>query len=263
MSLTPEAREQLVSATREAAAAFIEDLVHIRNVVNKTDPDGAELRRLSNVLRRLLIDGDLRDIAAPRIGRVVLLSPDNKPFLARDLEYEFFGSASVFCFGIHVRATSAQKGMTTPPNLTDFNPEGTIDLRIDNFLSQRVLCFQNQWVTRRDAIKYIANIASGVHSGTAKDEIDKTIARIRKCAVYSLVDDTATFGLNLAAFNQIEPPFRYTPEAVDPVLVEVLAAANFLQLSPDIGRLEDHIRKELAEASKSTSPNITTPPSMK
>jgi hypothetical protein len=96
--LTPEAREQLVSATREAAAAFIEDLAHIRDVVNKTDPDGAELRRLSNVLRRFLIDdgGDLKDIAAPRIGRVVLLSPDNKPFLARDLEYEFFGSGALF-----------------------------------------------------------------------------------------------------------------------------------------------------------------------
>jgi hypothetical protein len=38
--------------------------------------------------------------------------------------------------------------MATPPNLADFNPERTIDLRIDNFLSQRVLCFQNQWVTR-------------------------------------------------------------------------------------------------------------------
>jgi hypothetical protein len=166
--LTPEAREQLVSATREAAAAFIEDLAHIRDVVNKTDPDGAELRRLSNVLRRFLIDdgGDLKDIAAPRIGRVVLLSPDNKPFLARDLEYEFFGSAGVVCFGVYTRAASLQKGMATPPNLADFNPERTIDLRIDNFLSQRVLCFQNQWVTRQDAIKYIGNIASGVHSGT-------------------------------------------------------------------------------------------------
>jgi hypothetical protein len=68
--------EELLNVTRGAAMALVEDLPHIREVVNRPDPDKGELRRLSNELRRLLIDngGDLRDVAAPRIGRFKLLS---------------------------------------------------------------------------------------------------------------------------------------------------------------------------------------------
>src|SRR4029077_126368 len=82
MPLNPERGEELLKTTREAAAAFMEDMPHIQEIVLKTDPDRAELRRLSNVLRRLLIDkgGDLRDIAAPRVGKLNIIAPDNKPF---------------------------------------------------------------------------------------------------------------------------------------------------------------------------------------
>ena len=66
MSLAQESDDRTIS-TRETAAAFIEDMRHLRDVVNK--PDATELRRLTNILRRLLIDGDLGKIAAPRIGR--------------------------------------------------------------------------------------------------------------------------------------------------------------------------------------------------
>jgi hypothetical protein len=72
--MTPEIVKELKLATRDAAAAFVEDMPHIREVLNRVNPDRGELRRLSNPLRRLLIDngGDLRDIAAPRIGRFKL-----------------------------------------------------------------------------------------------------------------------------------------------------------------------------------------------
>jgi hypothetical protein len=241
MSLARESDDRTIS-TRETAAAFIEDMRHLRDVVNK--PDATELRRLTNILRRLLIDGDLGKIAAPRIGRFEVLSPDNKPFL--NFQYEFFGSASVICFGIYVRAASVQTTAAKQPNVAGFDPNRTVELGLHNFLRQRVLCFQNQWVTRQQAIKYIAHIGSGVHSGVAKEGIDKAIARIRKCAAYRAIGDTCNLSFDIAAFGQKEPPFRYTPEAIDPVLVEVLAAGHFLQLSPDIRRLEDDIRSEFA-----------------
>jgi hypothetical protein len=55
MSLAQESDDRTIS-TRETAAAFIEDMRHLRDVVNK--PGATELRRLTNILRRLLIDGD-------------------------------------------------------------------------------------------------------------------------------------------------------------------------------------------------------------
>jgi hypothetical protein len=249
VSLTPERREQLLSATREAAAAFVEDMRHIRETVNKTNPDRAELRRLSNVLRRLLIDngGDLRAIAAPRIGRITLLSPDNKPFVktARKRPNEFFASAGVAAFGVYFRAAHCEKAASAEP-IEDFDPERTVDLPLDNFLSQEVLCLQGKWITRRDALKYIAHVASGVHSGIPKEEIEKTIARIRMSATYSAIPGAANFTFKLDALYPAEPSFRYAPDAVDPVLIEVLAAAHFVEISPNIRRLEDVVRKELA-----------------
>ena len=67
MPIDPEVREKLIAATRGAAISLIEDMPHIRDVLNRPDPERGQVRLLSNVLRRILIDngGDLRDIAAP------------------------------------------------------------------------------------------------------------------------------------------------------------------------------------------------------
>jgi hypothetical protein len=256
MSLSPELRDQLILATREAAVAFLEDMPHIRDVLNRPNPDRGELRRLSSVLRRLLIDngGDIRDIAAPRIGRFVLLSPDNKPVFkaARKTTYDFFASAGVLAFGIHFRAAAFEKG-TKPTPLENFDPDRTVELPMDNFLSQDVLCFQGRWITRRDAIKYIANIASGVHSGRPKDEKEKTIARIRKSASFSAIPGAPNVQFNVDSLFPAEPPFQYLPNAVDPVLLEMLAAAHYLELSPDIRRLEELVKTELGVLAQSAS----------
>jgi hypothetical protein len=179
MKLTETRREELLVATREAAAALSEDMQHIREILNRIDPDRGEVRRLSSILRRLLIDngGDLRNISAPRIGRLMFFAPDNKPVYKADKNrpYAFFGSGGVQAFGIHLRA-AAVEAAARPQQLEEFDPKRFIPLQMDNFLSQHVLCLQGRWITRRDAIKYMANIASGVHSGAPKTEIEQTIA---------------------------------------------------------------------------------------
>jgi hypothetical protein len=52
------------------------------------------------------------------------------------------------------------------------------------------------------------------------------------------------------ALHPSEPPFRYEPNAIDPVLVEVLATAHFLAKSPDVEQLEALTRGELAQFSR-------------
>jgi hypothetical protein len=246
--LTPERREQLISATREAAAAFVEDLPHIRETVNKVDPDRGELRRLSNVLRRLLIDngGDLRSVAAPRVGKFAIVTPDNKPAYKADKKrpYTFFGSAGVRAFGIWIRAVAVEAAAKHQP-LENFNPEQCIPLPMDNFLAQRVLCLEGKWISQREAIKYIANIASGVHSGVPKDDNEKLIARIRQSATYSALPNAASITFKLDALYPVIPAFKYEADAIDPVLVEVLATGHFLAQSPDLRELELAVQGEL------------------
>ncbi len=260
--LSPERRQQLLEATREAAAAFIEDIPHIREIVNKPNLVRGDPRRLSNILRRLLIDngGDLRDIAAPRIGKMMLSTPDNKPFYKLDQKqpYVFFGSGGATFFGANVRGAMQMRGSINPhfgearallPQFErGFDGQQNVSLPIDNFLSQRILCFRGKWVTRRDTIAYVANVGSGVHSGSPKAEAEKLIAEIRKAGSYSVAN--GVFAMNFNASNMspfpILTPFQYQPDAIDPVLAEVLAAAHYLVQSPDLQKLELLVRQELS-----------------
>jgi hypothetical protein len=253
MELTGERRNELLAATREAAAAFIEDMSHIREMLDKVDPDRGEVRRLSGVLRRLLIDGgdgDLMVISPPRIGRPLFSTPDNKPLYKADKKhpFTFFGSAGVKTFGVIIRAAMVIKDPPPGPSAPEegYDPVKSVSLPMHNFLSQNVLNLEGQWITRRDAIKFMAHIASGVHSKSPKEQIEKVIARIRQCVMYSAVPGAATLQFNIDALLPTAPPFRYEPDAIDPVLVEVLATAHFLSISPDLQRLESVIRAEQA-----------------
>jgi len=80
MALSPANRQKLLETTREPAIALAEDVAHLRQFAGKMDPTASELRRLSSILRRLLVERDLGAVAAPRIGKILLNAPDNKPF---------------------------------------------------------------------------------------------------------------------------------------------------------------------------------------
>jgi hypothetical protein len=54
------------------------------------------------------------------------------------------------------------------PDLPEFDPDEAIELPLDNFLSQNVICLNGVWATRRDTITYIANVGHGVHSSSAR-----------------------------------------------------------------------------------------------
>src|SRR5215216_54453 len=96
MAMTPEIQARLLAATRDAAVAFLEDVAHLRDILNRQDQVRGSLRRLSNELRRLLVDngGDLPDIAAPRIGRLMFVARDNNPLYKSDRDHPFAYCAS-------------------------------------------------------------------------------------------------------------------------------------------------------------------------
>lgn len=255
--------EELVKETRGAAAAFLEDLTHIREVLNRAEPDKGEVRRLSNVLRRLLVDngGDLSGVAAPRLGRYELSSFDNAIFFRaeRKAPFIFFQSGGASVYGVFMRAAMVDQGNKSR-SISVFNPEQTIPLRLDNFLSQNVLCLNGIWASRRGVIKYIANIASGVHTGQPKGPEEILLNRIRHVAKHSLQiippgivapeSQTASkFLFDLRALSEADMELKYDPKALDPVLVELIAVAHLLLISPDIAKLEQLVKLELGAQS--------------
>ena len=222
--ISPEERSRLILATKEAAAAFVEDMAHIRETLAKQDQLPGQLRHLSAILRRLLVDNDLRSIAPPRIGSLSLLAPDNNPIYhaARKQRLSIFASGGVTVFNCEFRALVGGVGQ-------DFILDPSIDRKAlvavsqDGFLSQKVLALNDEWATRRQIIKYVANKASGVHSTTSQDTDDILLSRIRAYLKFSAHGGGAKIGVNYDAYARpTSPPFVWSPEAIDLVLVELL-----------------------------------------
>lgn len=247
MSLSPEMRDQLLEKTRESAVVFLDDIKYIREVVAKDDTDSGEIRRLSGTIRRLLVHREIAKIATPRIGRLLLLAPDNKPYYksVKKNHIVFFLSGRVNVFGWNGTICATELPAETPDNELmqavmpeDFDLNRTVELRLENFLTQHVLYYQGEWVSREAVIKYVANVASGVHTTTAKTEEEKLLAKIRSGNYLSIEEAGVHIELMKHGSDSDETEFKHTPNAVDPVLIELLAASHFLSISPDIKKLE-------------------------
>ncbi len=248
MPISPETRERLLVATKEAAAALVEDMAHIREVLAREEIIPREIRLLSGVLRRLLVDNDLRSIAPPRIGPVSILAPDNSAIYhaARKQPVFLFASGGITVLKCEFRAIVGIPGKKFVHD-PDFDKTKTIHLSMDGFLNQNVLALDNQWANRRHVIKYIANVASGVHSSAASLPDEKLLTRIRRCIKWSAYGGGAKIDVDYAAFPDVNSdlPFKWSSTAIDFVLIELLAAAHFLSISPDIQALESFILAEL------------------
>jgi hypothetical protein len=250
MPLSPEHRAKFLASTREQAAALLDDIYYLRGISASLNQSAPDIRRASSVLRRLLVDRDLTIVATPRLGRFMFSIPDNRPFYkaANEIPFTFFASGDTEVFGIKIRhaivdlnypeAGRRHLGMIHPPRMR---------ARLDGFMSQRVLCFNGNWAKREEVIKHIANVASGVHSGTATTPADETISRIRRSVWYTKSENSVKITCDMDALElRTEPAFRYSPERIDPALLELLATITQILGSEDTFRLERLIKQELS-----------------
>ena len=260
MSKGEKTKLGLISASRDKAVAFIEDFDHIKELVKTQYPERGTIRRLSSVIRRLLIDndGDLRDIAAPRIGRFHVLGYDLRCVHKYSTEnfYYFFANgpanlyAGRYCMiGAFVKEkviVELGKAKLDSTSILMRNSEAVlVSLSQDAFLSQKILCGDGVWFSRRGVLKYIANIASGVHSGIPTNPTDVLLKRMR----YSLSNYQDALNLRLFAdpsrLDEPDPGIELEPYMVDVVLLEILATAYLLSISLDLIQLEQSIKAEL------------------
>jgi hypothetical protein len=248
MQLSPEHRARLLVGTREQAAALLEDIHYLRGI-STGNQSAPEIRRGSSVLRRLLVDRDIPKVANPRLGRFSFRAPDNKPFYraANDIPFTFFGSGDTEIFGVKVRHTIVDlKVPAARRRYLGMIAPSSVLMKLDGFVSQRVLCLNGHWVTRGEVIEYIANKASGVHSDTPATPSEKTISRIRRCVWYTKSENSVSVTCDMASLElRADPVFLYSPEAIDPALLELLATISQILRSEDTMRLEILIKQEI------------------
>lgn len=249
MSLNPALREKLIRDTRDAGAAFLEDLDHMRQTAALAS-SRRECRHISAILRRLLVEDDLRSIATPRIGRIMIPARDNAPVVrfgqASPLSYYALGGR---VFGGDFGSVAMWPQTYAPPKQIPGDSAQLVGMNIDAFLSQKTLYMDRQWASRRQIIKYIANEKSGVHSGSGEAVPSRLLSRLELSATY---DPTGgPDGLPMMTFHNTStlPPIvsaTYARDVLNPVLVEVFAAAHLLANAPDVLKLEGVLRQELA-----------------
>ena len=252
---TPERKAERIEATKLAAASLLEDIPHIRSIVANDNPSNAEIRRLSAVLRRIVVESDLSAVGTPRIGPVVLKGPDLKGayHAERHRPFLFFMSGRATILGGWSGTIWAYDVVT--PNfvsrvaLPSFGLHQTMDQPLETFRKQNVLCYRGKWATRKGVIKYIANIGGGVHAGKEADPEDELLSLIRNSA--RLKKDAAKDGIHLDLMpHGIDvdiSTFKHQPDAIDPVMIELLAAATFLVQSPYIDELEKCLQAEFSK----------------
>jgi hypothetical protein len=245
-TLSDGQKAELRKSTLEASVVLIDDLAHIREILAKPEPTAGDIRRLTAQLRRILIERDLAVIAAPRVGRISLQAPDTKPITIsnRANPVPFFSAGGADVFGVHVAAAIIEKG-NAARSLPGFDPEARVLLKVDNFLTQNVVCFQGEWIGRGEFIKYIANVAHGIHTGTIKESSEQLIRRVRNAWKFELINGTPTMSSNVAVFSNAELPANVDRKAIDCALLEVLAAASLMVKSPEVIALEAVIETEI------------------
>jgi len=244
---TEERRIELQQKTKGVAAAVIEDLEHIREVISRPNPIKGELRRLSAVLRRLLTDDEINLAAACRIGRVKVLQPDTREQQrdAKENPYAFFCTGGATVFGIMMRNVSVHSG--PPRGMPRTSPEARTEVDIGTFVKEPVLCVRGEWVSRGAVITYVANVASGVHSKSPKTKADEIIGYARGAMSFKIGEGGVPHFIANPdrIFVPDDRPLAYDPQDIDPVLVEILSAATVLAESPNVSDLEKCIRQEL------------------
>lgn len=240
--MTEEQRSARLVATTDKARHLVEDLAYLREMVGKDELDAPQLRRASAVLRRVLVEGDLIEVAGPRIGKLMILSPDiGALHRANDRETIPFAAAAGAClFGVELAAMLVNSG-PTPKDLPGYHPDARVQLNMENFLKQRVICLHGDWVTRHQIIKFVANIGSGVHSGAPVESEERLIHRMRSASRIQMVDGVPSIEFNLDALSEVPAAVIYSRDAIDVVLIELLTTARLITDAPDVKRLETTI----------------------
>ena len=240
----------MLKDTHEAALAMVDDLQHMRDILAKSEPTPGDIRRTSNLLRRILIDngGDLRKVGPPRLNAKVQLVAPQLAALHRSgnkVRWEFLSAGTVEIFGITVSILAVDLG-PKPRDLPGFLPDETTFLSLDNFNSQRVVCFRGRWITRRDIITYIANVAHGVHSGTPKqsEPSHELLHKIRRIATIKIINGIPSISYKPEITDNSEKPITIDRKEIDVALINLMSTAKYLAASPDIQFLENIIHHE-------------------
>lgn len=254
--MTDAEKLAMKEATQDAASVLIDDLQYIRALVEQEQPDAGDIRRLSAQLRRIIVEGDLRKIAAPRTGKIEIQAPDLRAIYRAndDKPFAFVAADEFSTHGLQLGTLTMEHG-SGARTIPGYQPGARVPLRTEVFQNQRVLCLNGNWVSRGDIIKYVANVAHGVHSGEPKESAHLLVRQIRHAMTIEMINASPGPGIppldmpkinfdHQPVFSPEDPPLQPNPKNLDVALIHLLSTAQLIVLSPDVILLEKAIAED-------------------
>lgn len=226
----------------------LDDLSELEAIATACEIDRRKGKRLSHLLRKLLIDGTLQRAATALGIRLRIPSTDELPSDAElQAKHAVFTHATEVCWrGVHQCRAAIYKGPTAPE--MNWGASGT-PLTVDGFLSQRVMAWGPYSIQRRDMISYVANKLGGVHfdvrrKGRAQQILDHLRERIFATfhdggIGYTIAVESALHRAN--ARRQMVMASTH----LDPSMMELFAVAGHLLHAPSVIKLKGAIQKAM------------------
>lgn len=242
--LNDQQKEEMRAASRSTAFALSDDLKHIREIISKDQPSQGDIRRLSTLLRRILLDGDMRTVAAPRMGRIMLSAPQLKPYHHANERmpiHLFVGGT----FEFNAASMANMHFGQMPLKMQQPAPDEVVPLNIEQFLAQRVLCYEGRWLSRAAIIKYIVIAAHAAHSADPKKDPDyELLHEVRHRAAVRLTNGFPSVEFITDFGDTATDKLRFDRDRIDLALLLLHSTAKYLINSADVRKLEEMIDTE-------------------
>lgn len=237
-------RSNLQRYTREAAIALLDDLEYMDEITKEPFPKKGDIRRLSAIIRRILIENDLQTVANPRIGSLRILYDCcglSKLSQLKEATYIAGGLPPIYGnpFGLCM--------VFEQPNDVAYQNEEVFG-SVDKFLAEVVFFVDGIAVNRGDLIKYVCYKEFGVH-GNGKNSYEfSAIEKVKNCLL-AYRDQNGEIKMQMSAnpseTNSLKKELLKSNNIFTLPYVQIIGTIRYVLLSPDVINLMTFIRREL------------------
>lgn len=233
---------------KELFRVAFDDLSYALELGHRENATPAELRRASDVLRRLLLPGkgdNLLRRAAERLRySFTFLSKDYALALqfVVDGNLVFFQRGGAALWGLEYEGVAG--GPAKALEGIDLHSGPTEELNHDRFLSEVVLGFHGHLISRKTVLEYVANKAGGVHISFSRDRQYAVLDHIRSVVLLRQQPSGRgiVFEIHGDRYLHASDIFAIKPDRIDVALAELLSICRIMTKSSSICDLHSKLR---------------------
>lgn len=225
---------------------IVDDLETLHELCTSGRQVASELRHVSVIVRRLILDNELQKAASLVDHRPhLMLSPELQPrHEYQNNQILIAHTAMGMIGGGYHHGFSSDAGCMYWDVREDV---GLMACKIDAFRKQKVIFYHGTYITRADILRYAANKMGGAHHGTRKVKNEDIISKAIGAFVFKPIEDEKfSIGVELTRLLNVHEETFPNKDAVNLVHLEVLSSARLISHCPNIRTLKTELEKAIA-----------------